>query len=870
MSINGEDDSTAAVLNDVDEAVEPHDNNVDGEQQDNTPDEIAVDPGTSTGITETVDDQIIDDASSVVVPESSTNEETNEPVTEQTTSAAPATKPAKQAEIEEDFAQDERSRMAYPETQQQDPGNGKLCQLDSTLSCIINEEDGICSSLRSDHWAHLVNTIRGSLGAISGRYAFETRIISIDPVSDRDRGRFRVLVGVSAIDSCPFINPAIRGGVQGPNTYGFDFDGWYFANRDRTKTSARVNPGDIVTIVLNLDPTSLNFRTLSAFRNGFRISTPQALPESYETGTPLFPTFNFKGCTVATNMGGVDGETQWCPLPFTCRMWASILDGDGSWSHFVDDGIEEKGKRLSEVVWPIGLPDEGTFDWVDEFAKETCNRYMELSDRKMLEWIEQSGNVARRSSSVKTEHQCIDRPEFCFSTPGLFDSAAIRKITRDLSTLRRRNYLWMDVKGNLIKAQRTKCLQYFNSRLYKKVALVVMGEPPQEYKDRQRQLELQTQQAAASAATASAEETPPAATPTEPPPTSTEEVWFRKKPIEDLTQKDLSENFINFSLPTLDEGFDEIRYIWQDEEQVKAYLKDWMLEHKITQYVHGLKPSQWFKERKEKWMNSRIEWRRQQREADSKVKKSDPTPPETSAASETSQQPLAAVDEVPTSAATDKLPVSPNKEMDDLTCADGTETPLFKSFDPEDWALMNLKFELHLLIHSFSHDVGDPERIGIHENLLPHYYREYFNKSFCYNEFGCSSLEEVLALASDTITVQPDNQILVSKFEADDPCEKFVQVTEATRREREALIAAGKATKLDFASRPSKTFRHEGGRGRAAPRNRMPPPDVRMGNYVRMPMRRDEHRPRRDDRAWIGGAPHPRTVSDVMVHEKPV
>lgn len=52
----------------------------------------------------------------------------------------------------------------------------------------------------------------------------------------------------------------------------------------------------------------------------------------------------------------------------------------------------------------------------------------------------------------------------------------------------------------------------------------------------------------------------------------------------------------------------------------------------------------------------------------------------------------------------------------------GTGEPLFCNFGFEakgvrsrsrmlqDWALLSLRFELHLLAHSFLHDCGDPER----------------------------------------------------------------------------------------------------------------------------------------------------------------
>merc|ERR1712207_129901 len=44
----------------------------------------------------------------------------------------------------------------------------------------------------------------------------------------------------------------------------------------------------------------------------------------------------------------------------------------------------------------------------------------------------------------------------------------------------------------------------------------------------------------------------------------------------------------------------------------------------------------------------------------------------------------------------------------------GGGMPLSKDFNHEDWTMMALRFELHLLAHAFRRDVNDQERPGIH------------------------------------------------------------------------------------------------------------------------------------------------------------
>merc|ERR1719203_2572546 len=81
----------------------------------------------------------------------------------------------------------------------------------------------------------------------------------------------------------------------------------------------------------------------------------------------------------------------------------------------------------------------------------------------------------------------------------------------------------------------------------------------------------------------------------------------------------------------------------------------------------------------------------------------------------------------------------------------GTGEPLFASFTFEDWALLSLRFELHLLVHAFKHDCNDSERTGIHPDHLAFYYNKYYKKMLNPKTFGLDSIEEVVTLVRDTV-----------------------------------------------------------------------------------------------------------------------
>ena len=69
---------------------------------------------------------------------------------------------------------------------------------------------------------------------------------------------------------------------------------------------------------------------------------------------------------------------------------------------------------------------------------------------------------------------------------------------------------------------------------------------------------------------------------------------------------------------------------------------------------------------------------------------------------------------------------------------DDTEgEPLYASFSFEDWALLSLRFELHLLVLAFRHDIDDPERLSFHASHLLFYYNKYYKRQCNTKVFGC-------------------------------------------------------------------------------------------------------------------------------------
>lgn len=139
-------------------------------------------------------------------------------------------------------------------------------------------------------------------------------------------------------------------------------------------------------------------------------------------------------------------------------------------------------------------------------------------------------------------------------------------------------------------------------------------------------------------------------------------------------------------------------------------------------------------------------------------------------------------------------------EIEDVTDI-GTGEPLFFNFGFEDWALLSLRFELHLLAHAFLHDCGDPERSGIYPDHLLFYYNRYYKKGLNPKNYGVEGVEELVTLVRDSIVVCPPKVIesmLSPELEDNDI---FVKLTEEARRERLRRLDAGdESARLKFAT----------------------------------------------------------------------
>merc|ERR1711920_441665 len=108
----------------------------------------------------------------------------------------------------------------------------------------------------------------------------------------------------------------------------------------------------------------------------------------------------------------------------------------------------------------------------------------------------------------------------------------------------------------------------------------------------------------------------------------------------------------------------------------------------------------------------------------------------------------------------------------------------------EDWALLQLRYELFLLQSAFKVDVNDPDRPGIHEGHFGFYYQKYFRKYLNPKFFGVEGHTE---LVKETVTFE--EEILTPKATCGpEDLAMFLKLGEENRRERQRRIDAGDET----------------------------------------------------------------------------
>jgi len=676
---------------------------------------------------------------------------------------------------------------------------------------------------------YLLAGARTTVGLKSGRYLYEVKIIEShkDTTPQQAQGRVPmprniVRLGLSAGGTSLFLGDGSADNVS------FDSEGFFVAEKNRKKVTIKSERDTTLGLLVNLDDSSPQANTVSLFRNGVRACEPQPIPEALR-GKSLFPTVTYKNVTLQLNLGTV----PLAPLPFKCRMVAEAAVAD---TEVVTIPALKGGKP--EVVFPVGLPESGFFDWVDLFLQQNTE-FTELSDRKILEWAAKSGLWRQNKAALGAS---ADKPDMKFGIP-LLDDLSVRRVLQHIAPTSRRSFVVPELRGNLLAAERKQAVARWPLTAFKKTAVVIAGEPSADFKSQVQGLILADKKAAALAelkrkreeearkriaeekkkaaeeaqkkrqaalkrkreGLPAEEEEPAAEEAKEEPKEEPMEVEveltdeekalsFRKTGVADVAEQVLSRCYADFTFPTTEEGFDEVSYKWQDEAACTKVLKDWVFAKKLTQRVDDIKPGATFTEAWQKWTKVLGEWRKRQNEW------KDPNKKKALLAARAEAKKKAAAEAAEKG---EEAPPAEDKEIDveDLDVAGvedvtdiGNGEPLFANFAFEDWHMLAARYEFHLLVQSFKKDLDDADRPSFTTKDFGFYYQKYFKKAFNVRSFAREKVEQVLDLMKDTVKIDGPSSFLTNVLAEDTDASQFVKLAEDHRRERTRRMDAGDET----------------------------------------------------------------------------
>jgi len=306
--------------------------------------------------------------------------------------------------------------------------------------------------------------------------------------------------------------------------------------------------------------------------------------------------------------------------------------------------------------------------------------------------------------------------------------------------------------------------------------------------------------------------------------------------IPDLTPYVLNTTFAKFSLPEKEEGFDSFRYEFlKDGGKCKEFVQEWISSRKLTTRVEDITPSAWFHAVKRDWDKSIQDWlgalakyksnvakkmadkaakeakkkmaaakaAAEKAKAEAEKKNGDEKKEEEKKEEEKKEEVVEEVED-------DDEEEEPMVDLDDIEVFGvddvkdvGGGMPLYAEFGNDDWTLMTLAFELHLLGHSFKKDVNDEDRTGMHVDHVDFYYQKYFKKPFIPMVFGKETVKDVIELVKDVVYID-DKSVLVNRLQGEmESYQVFIKIVEELRRFRAIRIDLGEESAvLKFTMHP--------------------------------------------------------------------
>ncbi|CAK9060614.1 unnamed protein product [Durusdinium trenchii] len=806
--------------------------------------------------------------------------------------AVPAV-PAEPEEKEQDAVRLKGDRLKEPVT---------FHTNDTTLNVMVSSSGSstLLMPLSDGGIRHLLAGARASVGLKAGRYLFEAKVL--EHVQRQEDGakptpKHILRLGFSTKDS-----PLLMGGTTDVcfDMEGFLIQE---GKRTPLGVGTRYGKGSVVGVLLNLDKKSPNAYTISLFKDGKRVCQPQALPDELH-GKTLFPTINYRNVAVSVSFSGCQAALPFtCDMVQDAMVSHSVVTPADTTTEFEvlfpcclpdQGGFDWLDLFKAKNPQYIELSDRMIMDWAEK-SGITCPKLPgsndkpemkfgipEMEDMSIRRMISSMAPLQKRNYIIMEMRSNLIKELRTDGVARFFDSSfkkrafvvmgdpsiEFKKKSQELLLKDKQEQIDAQFKKEKEEANRKKMMEkkQKEAEKAKKKAEKERLKKMEEFKKSQEKakkeaerkkaeeqgLELPDEEEEAEEAKdeemeeededeveedeVEVEEDPPKATLTP----EEKKMPFRKLPNPDISTTLLNTSFTKFTLPDLEEGFDDVHFEWTKGGKAAEVLQKWIMERKLTSRVEDLSPSAWFKTKWSAWQKQVHTWQNKQTEYKGKMQKKATEKAqkearklqaakvaEAKAAAEKAKKeqekaekaekeedeeeekeeeevkeeeeekvdPMEVDEEEEEEVDFEGVDIFGVDEVDDI----GAGTPLYKDFTAEDWTLMSLCYELHLMAGAFKKDCDDPDRKGIILEHLGFYYNRYYAKNLTPKNYGVESEADLVNLAKDCVFVNKD-KVLESLL--DDEIEYpqvFVKIAEEGRRHRALLVDMGdESAKLKF------------------------------------------------------------------------
>jgi hypothetical protein len=208
----------------------------------------------------------------------------------------------------------------------------------------------------------------------------------------------------------------------------------------------------------------------------------------------------------------------------------------------------------------------------------------------------------------------------------------------------------------------------------------------------------------------------------------------------------------------------------------------------MTQRVDDLEPGEWFKGRWNNWTKLLSDWKKKQTEWKDPAKKkallAKKKEAKKKAAAEAGEE---EVEEEPMEINAEDIDVFGVEDVTDI----GSGEPLFANFAFEDWTLLGLRVEFHLLLHSWKKDLNDPDRPSFKENHMPFYYNKYFKKQFNLKAYGVEELKDFMEWIKEAAVINKASGFFEAQLGDESEFAELLKFAEEHRRDRQRRVDAG-------------------------------------------------------------------------------